>query len=357
MPSRFHSLRIAEVRRETADAISVRFDVPDELREAFAFVQGQHVALRRVVGGQELRRSYSICSPAQDRLLRIAIKRVPGGAFSQWAMEGLRSGDCVDVLTPEGGFHTCMDPGHRRHYVAFAAGSGITPVLSILATALRDEPFSRCTLVYGNQRRASALFQNELEDLKDRHLSRFALYNVYSREPQDIPLYTGRLDAAKAARFLARLIPPESIDDAFLCGPGGMIDDVRRALLDRGVAGERIHSEHFGVPAAEAPADADVGTATFADARVTIVRDGRQHDIALSRGATSILEAATAAGLDLPYACRSGMCCSCRARVLKGETTIRRNFGLGRAELEAGFVLTCQALPLSPEVTLSFDDR
>lgn len=357
MSSRFHALRIAEVRRETADAISVRFDVPQELRRAFAFVQGQHIALRTIVQGEELRRSYSICTPPQAGILRIAIKRVPGGAFSQWAMDGLRSGDFVDVLTPEGGFHTIMQPTNRRHYAAFAAGSGITPILSILQTALQDEPMSRCSLVYGNQRRASALFQNELEDMKDRHLGRFALYNVYSREPQDIALYSGRLDGTKAARFLDGLIPPDTIDDAFVCGPGAMIEEVCAALLERGVAAGRIHSERFGVPPAQAPSDADAATVRAAEARVTIVRDGRVHEVPLHPDASSILEAATAAGLDLPYSCRSGMCCSCRARVLQGETTMRRNFGLGRAELDAGFVLTCQALPVTREVTLSFDDR
>lgn len=355
MSARFHRLRIAQVRRETADAISVRFEVPDQLRTQYVFTHGQHLGLRTTLNGSEVRRSYSICASAQSGELRIAIKRVAGGQFSQWALAGLRAGDSIDVLTPQGGFHTALDPSHRLHYVAFAAGSGITPILSILSTTLEAEPHSRCTLVYCNRRTVDVLFQEELQDLKDRHLTRFALYNVFSQEPQDVELYSGRLDRPHVERFLDALIPASGIDHAFVCGPGSMIDEVEAALSGRGVSASRIHSERFGIPAA-GYADAP-RTAAHAHAQVTLILDGRRHAVAMLPTDGSILDAAIRSGLDLPYSCRGGMCCTCRAKVLDGELSMRRNFGLEPGDIAAGYVLTCQGVPITPAVTISFDER
>lgn len=355
MSAQFHRLRIAQVRSETADAISVRFDVPDHLREAYAFTHGQHLGLRAMLNGSEVRRSYSICASAQSGELRIAIKRVAGGQFSQWALATLREGERIDVLTPQGGFHTALDPAHRLHYVAFAAGSGITPILSILSTTLDAEPHSRCTLVYCNRRTVDALFQEELQDLKDRHLARFALYNVFSQEPQDVELYCGRLDRTRVERFLDTLVPPSEIDHAFVCGPGSMIDEVEAALTGRGVPPACLHSERFGIPVAAYP-DAPRNVA-HAHAQITLILDGRRHAVAMLPTDGSILDAAIRSGLDLPYSCRGGMCCTCRAKVLDGKLSMRRNFGLEPHDIAAGYVLTCQGVPTTPAVTISFDER
>src|SRR5512134_1911640 len=272
MTPRFHRLRVAEVRRETPESVSLKFELPAELADEYRFTQGQHIALRTTLDGEDMRRSYSVCAGCDDGELRVAVKKVPGGRFSVWANEALKAGDAIDVMTPEGRFFTPLDPAHEKHYVAFAAGSGITPVLSLIRTTLAREPKSRFTLVYGNRRQASVMFHEALEDLKDRYLTRFALYNVFSREAQDIELFNGRLDGAKARAFLAALVPAETIDEAFVCGPATMIDDVEQALIEAGVPRAHVHVERFGVPGATAPVPVD--DAEAAQARIGIVIDG-----------------------------------------------------------------------------------
>jgi len=355
MSHRFHTLTIAEVRRETADAVSLRLDLPEALRAEYAFVPGQHVALRARLDGQELRRSYSICSGLDDGELRIAIRKVDGGRFSGWAHAQLKAGDAIDVMPPDGRFTVPLDAGHAKHYVAFAAGSGITPVLSLAKTLLAREPKSRFSLVYGNRHAATSMFQEDLEDLKDRHLARFALYNVFSREEQEVALFNGRIDAAKVRAFLELLIPAGSIDEAFVCGPASMIDEVEAALLAAGVPAAQVHVERFGTPGA-APARAEPA-ADAALAQVIFVVDGLRREVQFQREHGSVLEAGAAAGLDLPFSCKGGMCCTCRARLLEGRVKMRRNFALEPADLDAGFVLACQSYPLSERVVLSFDDR
>ena len=355
MTPRFHSLKIAEVRRETPDSVSLRFDLPAELSAEYAFTPGQHLALRTHLDGEEVRRSYSICAGLDDGELRVAIKKVGGGRFSCWAIEHLKAGDAIDVMTPDGRFTVPVDAGHAKHYAAFAAGSGITPILSLAKTLLRREPRSRFTLVYGNRRAATAMFQEELEDLKDRYLARFALYNVFSREEQEVDLFNGRIDASKVRVFLDTLVPVDSIDEAFVCGPASMIDEVEAALHAAGVPANHVHVERFGTPGtgetrAEPAADAAL-------ARVTFVVDGLKREVQFQREHGSLLEAGAAAGLDLPFSCKGGMCCTCRARLLEGEVKMRKNFALEQADLDAGFVLTCQSYPLSERVLLSFDDR
>jgi ring-1,2-phenylacetyl-CoA epoxidase subunit PaaE len=356
MTPRFHSLRVADIRRETPDSISLRFDVPPELAPDYRFEPGQHLALRARLDGEELRRSYSICSGVDDGELRVAIKKVAGGRFSVWVNESLKRGDAIDVMTPEGRFHTLLDPTHARHYVAFAAGSGITPILSLVKTTLAREPRSRFTLIYGNRRQSSVMFHEALEDLKDRYLSRFALYNVFSREEQEVDLFNGRIDAAKVGAFLATLVPADTIDEVFICGPSSMIDEAESALRAAGVPAEHVHVERFGTLTAAGGAAIEP-VADAAEAHVTLLIDGLRREVEFHREHGSILEAGHAAGLDLPFSCKGGMCCTCRAKLLEGEVKMRKNFALEPADVAAGFVLTCQSYPLTGRVTLSYDDR
>jgi ring-1,2-phenylacetyl-CoA epoxidase subunit PaaE len=355
MTPRFHRLRIRDVRRETPECVSLAFDVPADLADEYRFVQGQHLNVRAVLDGEEVRRSYSICSGVDDGELRVAIKKVPGGRFSVWANETLKTGDAIDVMTPEGRFFTPLDAAHGKHYVAFAAGSGITPILSLARTTLAREPRSRFTLVYGNRRLASTMFHEALWELKDRYLSRFVIYNVFSREAQEVDLFNGRIDAAKTRAFLDTLIPAAGIDEAFVCGPASMIDEVEAALIAAGVPRSHVHVERFGVPGAAAYAPVD--DADAAEAKVTLVVDGVRREIDFHRGQHSILEAGRAAGIDLPFSCQGGMCSTCRAKLLEGEVKMAKNYALEPHEVAAGFVLTCQSYPLTPRVVISFDDR
>jgi ring-1,2-phenylacetyl-CoA epoxidase subunit PaaE len=356
MTPRFHTLRVAEVRRETADAVSVRFDVPPELRAEYAFVQGQHVTLKAHIDGEDVRRSYSICAGVDDGELRVGIRAVPGGRFSSWANAALAADDTLDVLTPDGRFHVPLDPQVAHHHVGFAAGSGITPILSIAATTLAREPRSRFTLVYANRRIASTMFLEDLQALKDRHLGRFTLISLFSREAQDAELFNGRLDGAKVHALADTLLPVDDIDHAFVCGPGEMIDAVETALLERGLRRECVHSERFGVPLG-APAPRGEDPRDAAEARITVELDGVRRDIDYASADGSILDAAMRAGLDLPYSCKGGMCSTCRGKVLEGEVRMDRNFSLEPSEVAAGFVLTCQAHPLTPRVVVSYDQR
>jgi ring-1,2-phenylacetyl-CoA epoxidase subunit PaaE len=355
MTPRFHTLRIAEVRRETPEAISLRFEVPRELTPEYAFIQGQHITLRAHLDGEELRRSYSICAAVDEAELRVAIKKVPGGVFSTYANVSLKPGDAIDVLTPEGRFHTPLNPANAKHYVALAAGSGITPVLSLIKTTLKREPRSRFTLLYGNRRLSTAMFQEDLEDLKDRYLGRLILYNLFSREHQEVELFNGRLDAAKVKAFADTLLPVDTIDEAFVCGPGAMLDELEAALLELGMPPEHIHLERFGLPGSGPAHHVEPGDA--AQARVTIILDGGRREVEFYRDDASLLEAALREGLDLPYSCKGGMCCTCRAKVLEGKVRMDKNYSLEQRDLDAGFVLACQAHPLTDRVVLSYDER
>jgi ring-1,2-phenylacetyl-CoA epoxidase subunit PaaE len=355
MTPRFHALTISDVRRECADAFSLAFDVPPELAAEYAFQPGQHIALRATVDGESLRRSYSLCSTPGSGELRVGIREVPGGRFSSWASRALKVGERIDVMTPDGRFCPALDPARGRHYVAFAAGSGITPVLSIAGTVLATEPLSRVTLVYGNRQLSSTMFLEELGALKDRHLGRFVLHNVFSREPQDVPLFEGRLDAARVRELAASVLPVDTIDEAFVCGPGAMIDEVEAALLDLGLRPAQVHVERFGVPTEAVAHRVEAGDAPQATLLVEL--DGARRQVEFRAGDASILDAALRAGLDLPYSCKGGMCCTCRARVTRGEVRMDKNYSLDAADVAAGFVLTCQAHPLTDRVEVSFDAR
>jgi len=354
----FHPLTVRDVRRETAECVSLGLDVPPALAERFRYTQGQYLNVRAHLGGEELRRSYSICSGIDDGELRIAVKAVPEGRFSSWANRELKAGDTLEAMPPEGRFFVPLDAENAKHYVAFAAGSGITPVLSLVKTTLAREPRSRFTLVYGNRALDSVIFNEALEDLKDKHLARLALYHVFSREPQQIELFNGRLDRAKVAQFLRTLIPPGTIDEAFVCGPDPMMADVEAELLAAGLPRERIHLERFGVPAPRPGAVASTEEACASGAsEVTVIVDGLRYRFALAGDGQSVLEAALKAGADLPYACKAGVCCTCRAKLVEGEVRMDANYTLEADEVARGFRLTCQSHPLTRTLVLDFDQR
>ncbi len=354
----FHPLKVTDVRRETADCVSVALEVPEALSGPFRFVQGQYLNVRREIAGGDVRRSYSICSSPHEGELRIAVKEVPEGAFSGWANRELAVGATLEVMPPEGRFFVPLDAAHGKHYVAFAAGSGITPVISLIRATLASEPHSRFTLVYGNRSAASVIFNEALEDLKDLHLARFALYHVFSRDIQSVELFNGRVDGSKVARFLDTLIPPASIDEAFVCGPGGMGDEVKAVLEARSVPAERIHLERFAAPVGRAERKPRAAAApTAVKANVCVIVDGVRYDLDLRESGMSILDAALKAGADLPYACKAGVCCTCRAKLVEGEVRMDSNYTLEDAEIKAGFRLTCQSHPVTPKVVLDFDQR
>jgi ring-1,2-phenylacetyl-CoA epoxidase subunit PaaE len=349
----FHPLLVSAVRPEGEDALVVTFDVPAGEAATFRFEPGQYLTVRAAVNGIELRRSYSICA-APGEALRVGVRRVPGGAFSTWLHQTLRPGNVLDVMEPQGRFGAAL-ARRPRHVLAVAGGSGITPILSILKSLLACDAQAQATLLYGNRSAASTMFKEELEDLKNRHLTRLTLHPVFSREVVDSPLNAGRLDAAKLATFL-RLSGP--VDEAFVCGPHALNDEVEAALRASGLAPARIHVERFGIPPTAADATLHApqeGDATTA--RITIVRDGLSRELAFRSGDESILAAAGRAGLDVPYSCRSGVCATCRAKLLEGRVRMDRNFALEQADLDAGFVLTCQAHPMTDRVVVSFDER
>lgn len=356
----FHSLRVAGVERVTPDAIAVRFAVPAELREAYRFKAGQFVTLKGRFSGEEMRRSYSICCGvaeyARSGELVVGIKAIPGGRYSSWANEHLKPGDAVEVMTPDGRFHCALHEDHAKHYVGFAGGSGITPILSLIRTTLASEPGSRFTLIYGNRNLASIMFAEPLEELKNRYLDRLALYHVISDEPQEVALFNGLLNEEKCAQFLETLVPAAGIDEAFICGPGPMMDAAEAALKAAGVEQRQIHVERFGTPLPQAGARS-AAVAGAPAAQVDIIAGGKTRRIAVPFEGAGLLDTALSAGLDLPYACKAGVCCTCRARVLEGKVRMDRNYTLEEREMAAGFVLTCQSHPLTDKVVVSYDER
>ena len=351
----FHPLRVAEIEPVTDDAVAITFDVPAELREDSAFTQGQHLTLRTELAGDDVRRNYSICSPVSSGVLRIAVKRLPGGAFSEHALEVLKPGDVLDVMTPTGRFFTALDPAHEKSYVCVAAGSGITPILSIVATTLEVEPHARVTLVYANRTHTSVMFLEEVEDLKDRYPERLQLIHVLSREPQEVELFSGRLDVPRMQRMLDSIIPPDTVDEWFLCGPYDMVSTLRKQLVSEGVAKRAIHAEVFHVesqpPVRRTPAEA----VPAQGADVTITLDGRQSTFTLASDGPPVLEAALTVRADAPFACKGGVCGTCRAKVVEGSVEMDTNWALEPDEVERGYVLTCQSHPTSEKVVLDYD--
>jgi ring-1,2-phenylacetyl-CoA epoxidase subunit PaaE len=348
----FHPLRVAAIDELTDDAVALTFEVPASLAESFRFRHGQHLSIR---GGDDVRRSYSICTPPSSGVLRIGVKRLPGGAFSERVVARLRVGDRLDVMTPSGRFTTELDPAARRTYVAIAAGSGITPVLSIVAAILEGEPGSSVTLIYANRTHASVMFLDEVHDLKDRFPARLQIVHVLSRETQEVELFSGRLDGPRLEKILEALVPADEVDQWLLCGPQQLVAELRATLSSLGVESTRLHTELFHAdPVPRAPVAALAGAAEGA-ARVTIRLDGRSSDLALRPDDVPVLEAALRARPDLPFACKGGVCGTCRARLVEGTVAMDANYALEPEEIARGYVLTCQAHPTSERVVLDYD--
>jgi ring-1,2-phenylacetyl-CoA epoxidase subunit PaaE len=364
MASHFRALTIEDVRRETADCVSVAFAIPADFREEFRWRQGQNITLRTRINGEEVRRSYSICTSPLDNELRVAIKQVPGGVFSTYANEQLQKGHVIDVLPPSGKFYTELLPENRKRYLAFAVGSGITPILSLIKTTLAIEPGSHFTLVYGNRYRQSILFREELEGLKNRYIDRLSLLHILSREQMDNPLNQGRIDTEKCGTLCHRLIDLQLADEIFLCGPEEMTFLLKGWLEQQGVAARKIHFELFHTQESAAGANrqtarprsnADQQLSGDKISRVTVRLDGISHDFDLPYDGASVLDAALMEGVDLPFACKGGVCCTCRAKLIEGKVDMEVNYALEADELAAGFILTCQSHPRTDRVVVDYD--
>ncbi len=356
--SRFHSLTIKSIARETPDCVSLSFEVPAGLRAAFRYEPGQYLTLRCRHGGEELRRSYSLCSSPLDGEWRVAVKKVPGGRFSALAVDGgLRPGDALDVMPPQGRFTPpALHPENAKRYVLFAAGSGITPVFSIAKTVLLAEPHSQVYLVYGNRGRNSIIFKEAIEGLKNKFLGRLSVFHVLSREQGDADLFFGRIDRTKTSQLLQKALPAR-FDECFICGPQEMVAGVQAALADAGMAPEKVHFELFtaadGKQAAPGPPRAAGGDDQ--KSRVAVRLDGRTYALDMSYYGDTVLDAALAAGADAPYSCKNGMCSTCRARLTEGTAAMDVNYSLSADEVARGYVLTCQARPTSPRVAVDYD--
>jgi ring-1,2-phenylacetyl-CoA epoxidase subunit PaaE len=358
----FHPLKVADVHSEGSDALCISFEVPDSLREAYRFLPGQHVGVRAQIGGQEVRRTYSICSTADDRHLRIGVRVHDNGSMSQYLANQLRPGDSIEVLTPTGRFFAEPQPAAERTYCAFAGGSGITPILGIVKNLLASEPNSRFMLFYSNRTTSTIMFAEELLALKDRYPTRLSLYFLLSREPQDVELFNGRLDREKVTLLSKTVFDPLETDAFFLCGPGNMIESVRDTLVELGVDAKRIHTERFAsdMPAGTIqPAVQEKPKRATAEhvAEITVTMDGRQRTFAMLDDDATVLDAAERVGMELPYSCRAGVCSTCRVKVTRGSAEMAVNYALEPWEVKEGFVLCCQAKPTSRELELTYDER
>lgn len=357
MSAGFHSLKITDVRREIDDAVSLGFALPPELEDAFRFSAGQHLTLRTNVGGEDVRRNYSLCVAPHENELRVAIKAVAGGVFSSWANSEIAVGHMLDVMPPHGSFTWSFIADRRAQYVGFAGGSGITPILSLLKTALTLEPMSGFTLIYGNRSSNSIMFLEELASLKNRFMERLQVYHFLEDEEEDVDLFNGRLDTAKVDEVLRLLVAPDQLDAAFVCGPAPMMDAVEQGLHAAGVAPDRVMIERFtvGTVSAEQAARVSVLEQEADGLKVQLTLDGRKRTLKFDASRGSILENARAAGLSAPYACKAGVCATCRARLVSGRVEMKANYGLSAEEVRQGYVLTCQAIPLTDDVVLDYD--
>ena len=363
---RFHDLAVARITPEAAGAVAITFAVPPELADTFAFEPGQFLTLRTELGGEDVRRNYSICSTrsryARAGELEVGIRPMEGGLFSNWAATRLKAGDRLAVMPPDGRF-TIKKP-RALHRVGFAAGSGITPILSIIASTMEESDSAKFTLVYGNRRMGSVMFNEALQDLKDKYKDRLTLIHVLSRQAQEVPLLEGRIDAAKVRQLVDTLLPAASMDEVFICGPEAMIEAAQGALIEAGVPAERIRTERFTSPRLDGLSPAERQAAiTHADpeapvgeVQLTLVIDGKSHALAMRRD-QKVLDVALSVGLDAPFSCRDGVCCTCRAKVLDGQVSMDKNFSLESDEMAQGFVLSCQARPTSDRLTVSYDER
>jgi ring-1,2-phenylacetyl-CoA epoxidase subunit PaaE len=352
----FYKLRVAEIVPETDEANSIRFEVPEGLEDVFRFKAGQHLSVRADIGGEEVRRNYSLCVAPDEGQIKVTVKRIAGGVFSNWVGDNLKVGDTLDVMTPHGSFTVEFDPAGKRRYVAFAGGSGITPVMSLIKTALKVEPESRFTLFYGNRDSNSVIFLDDLADLKDRYLGRFELYHFLSEEEGDVELFNGMLDREHIDESIEHLVTkPDEVDAWLICGPGPMMDAAEAALTERSVAKDRIHIERFlaGRPSAALAAQMAQLQEKAAGLTLSVTLDGRTRKVEFTEA--NILDSAREAGLPAPFACKAGVCATCRAKVTKGKVEMAARYGLTDEEIEAGYVLTCQSVPVGEGVAVDYD--
>ncbi|PWT75404.1 MAG: phenylacetate-CoA oxygenase/reductase subunit PaaK [Bacteroidetes bacterium] len=361
MATHFRNLKIKDIREETPDCLSISFEIPEECKEEFQYIQGQNITVRTRIDGEDVRRSYSICSSPLENELRIAVKKIKGGKFSNYAFRGLIKNHSLDVLPPTGQFFTRLDASNKKKYLAFAAGSGITPVISIIKTTLATEPNSEFTLVYGNRDRNSIIFKEEIEALKNYYMDRFNVHHTLTREKMDAPISQGRIDTDKCEVLFKHLISLEDINEFFICGPESMIFSIRDWLEAHGVERKKIHFELFTVPGQITYANLQTkkgnysAVSTEKKSKVAIKIDGITFDFELSQQGDSILNAALREGADLPFSCKGGVCASCRAKLIEGKVKMDTNYALEPDELEAGFILTCQSHPESESVMIDFD--
>ncbi len=358
MSIHFHRLRIKEITKETSDCVAVSFEIPEDLRKDFTFQQGQSLTMRTTIGGEEVRRTYSICSSPLDNEWKVAIKMVEGGLFSSFANKDLKRGDELEVMEPVGKFYAELDAANQKNYLAIAAGSGITPVLSIIKTTLRTEPDSSLTLIYGNKSRSSIMFFEELEGLKNKYLQRLTLIHILSRERTDATVNFGRINKEKLNE-LSKLVDYNSFDETFICGPEEMTFTAKEYLESKGIDKKKIHFELFTTPGQKKSSvvsrESGAGD-TGPKSKITIKLDGRSFDFDLSLTSdTSILDAALQQGADLPFACKGGVCCTCKAKLLEGQVVMDVHWGLEEEEVEQGYILTCQSHPRTEKVVVDFD--
>lgn len=356
--TKFYPLKVCDIRRETPDTVSVAFEVPDNLRDTFKFIQGQHLTLRTTINGEEVRRAYSICTGTHENELRVAVKKVEGGLFGNFAAERLKVGDTLESMPPLGHFYTELNPENCNLYVAFAAGSGITPVMSILKTTLVQEPHSRFILFYGNRSFDHIIFREQLEELKNRYPDRLAVHHILSRESPGSDLFKGRIDVEKCHAYARLLFRPAEVDAYFLCGPEDMIFGVKDTLQELDADPKKIHFELFTTAGAKKMAAVAAAAAVkkdVFDASVTVIQDGTQFDFTLTSDGSTLLDAAMRAGADLPFSCKGGVCSTCKAKILEGEVEMEVCYGLEADEVEAGYVLTCQSHPKTKRLVVSFD--
>ena len=356
MAVHFHKLRVKDVKQQTPDCVSIEFDIPGELLDEFKFSHGQNITVKKMFGDEEVRRSYSICTAPFERTLRVAVKKVEQGKFSSFANSELKAGDELKVLPPTGKFNTELNSNNAKQYLAFAAGSGITPVISIIKTTLHAEPQSNFTLVFGNRGRSSIIFFEELEGLKNKYIDRFNFINILSREKTDAPINSGRIDPDKLM-VLDRMLNYASVDDFFICGPEEMIFCIKGFLEGRGIDKKKIHFELFTTPGQEKVVSnkKQVAREEGPRSKITVKLDGRTFDFDLGYDSDSLLDAALKQGADLPFACKGGVCCTCKAKLIEGQVEMDVNWGLEHEEVEQGYILTCQSHPITEKVVVDFD--
>lgn len=355
--SRFHTLKVIDINEETNDCKSIAFEVPENLTDTFNFIQGQYLTLRSEIKGEDIRRSYSLCSSPLDGEWRVAVKKIPQGRFSTFANDVLKVGDMIEVMPPMGNFYTEVNAEHDKHYVAFAAGSGITPILSIMKTVLQAEPKSQFTLIYGNKNTGSIIFHESIEGLKNKFMGRLGVYYMMSREILEEPLLNGRISAEKCQILLDEVPNFATADEFFLCGPESMINTVSETLKNAGINRKKIHFELFTSSDSGEKKTIEIKEEEQGkSAKVSIRLDGTTTQFDLAFGEDNILDAAMKQGADVPFACKGGVCCTCKARLVEGEVEMLKNYALEPEEVEAGFILTCQAFPKTKQIMVDFDD-